>query len=230
MNKIKHFLTLLLLSLALSTSAFAQKAFEGKIVFGIKVMGENADQMAAFMPESYEYRIKGNNMLFKINGGMTAAILGEILVNGEEETTYMLKADEQVAYKMLSSEADETESVAPNVTKQDEVIDIMGYKCQKYQVKVTDEEGVEATQYMWCTDEIVFKRPSDTKAMGGGNLFMEGVGGFPLKIMTETMGMTMVMTAIEISPKTLSDSDFAVPSNYEIKDFDPQSLMGGMGR
>ena len=69
----KLFLSLIIL-LALAPLTFAQSHFEGKIRYKIKLTGENADQMSAFMPESYEYLISGKKLKFKMNGGMAAAI------------------------------------------------------------------------------------------------------------------------------------------------------------
>ena len=64
MKKLFNLIAILLISL----TTFAQ--FEGKIVFDSKLMGEGAEQMQAFMPKSYVYHVKGNDLLFKMNGGM----------------------------------------------------------------------------------------------------------------------------------------------------------------
>ena len=44
---------------------------------------------------------------------------------------------------------------------------------------------------------------------------------------TQTMGMTMTMTATRIDATILDSKDFEIPSDYEIKPFDA-SMFGGM--
>lgn len=229
MIRLKNTFLCLLALMVLSAPAFAQDSFEGKIIYSIKVLGENADQMAAFMPENYEFAFKGTNLKFKMNGGMTAAMMGDFIVDGAKETAYMVKHNEQTAYLMPTEEEGETaETPAPKVTKEDETITIAGYECQKYSVVADMGNGQETTQYMWVTKDIKVEKPKNSKKMsGGGSLFTEGIEGFPLKVMSETMGMTMIMTATTVDESTIDISEFAIPDNYEIKEFDPNSLFMG---
>ena len=73
-----------------SIPAFSQNSFEGKIVYSITMEGEQAEETAAVMPQSYEYIFKGKNLKMKMNGGMMAAMMGEFIVDGENQTTYMI--------------------------------------------------------------------------------------------------------------------------------------------
>jgi hypothetical protein len=212
--------------LVLASPAIAQKTFEGKMVYTIELMGEGADQMAAFMPQNYEYVVKGKKLKFKMNGGMTAAMMGEIIVDGETEEAWMLKHEEQTAYTFPKDEEQEA-SPTPKITKEDEVINISGYECQKYKVVTETENGEVNTQYLWVTDKIKLDRSSKAKEFNTGSFFLDGIDGMPLKIMMENMGMTMIMTATTIDQKRVSDSEFAIPDNYEEKEFDPSVFGGG---
>lgn len=228
MIRLKNTVLCLLALMILSAPAFAQKPFEGTIVYSIKMLGENADQMAAFMPESYEYSVKDHLLKFKMNGGMTAAMMGEFIVDGKAETAYMVKHNEQTVYKMPTEDEDEAEvGGEPQITKEDETIEIAGYQCQKYAVTKDMGNGEESTQYLWVTEEIQIEKPKKSKKMSGGNIFVDGIDGFPLKVMTETMGMTMIMTATTLDMTKLDKEEFEIPSNYEMKEFDPSSFMGG---
>lgn len=218
-------LSLLVLFL-LAFSAQAQQNFMGKIRYSVKLTGEGADQMSAFMPTSYNYYIGDKMLKFTMDGGLTAAMMGEMVVHAETEKAYMVKHAEQVAYEITSDEdAKDEEGPKPTVTKMDEVIDIEGYKCQKYKLE-TEMEGETATQYMWVTDKIRLDNMGGKNMKSGGELFVEGIEGFPLKIESETMGMTMTMTAVEVLEKAYDDQEFEIPDNYEIKPFNPQMMMG----
>jgi hypothetical protein len=213
--------TVLSLFVALLCAGFAtaQSGFEGVITYQIKVTGENADQMAAFMPTSYEYKVSGSNLKFKMVGGMTAAIMGDIVINGKTNEVYMVKANEKTAYLFPENDAEDADTPKPKIEKQNETSEIVGYTCQKYKVTTRGEDGADMVQYMWITDQIKISKPADRKNSGG--IFVEGMDGFPLKIQSETMGMNMVMTVSEVNKKAIPASEFQIPSDYEVKDFDP---------
>ena len=224
----KLLFTLFALGALFSTSV--AQSFEGKIVYGIELKGEGADQFAAFMPSSYEYTVKESNLKFKMNGGMTSAMMGEFIVLGDREESYMVKHSEKTAYKMEPDEDEKESDIKPTVTKEKETAKIQGYTCQKYKV-VMNSDGNEVVQYMWVTNEIKFKKPKN--AQNAGQLFVDGIDGFPLKVTSEmnTMGMamTMIMTATSVDTRKVSDSVFEIPNDYEIKKFDP-AMFGRMGK
>lgn len=235
MKKLFFLLTAFLILFAANSQA--QKKFEGKIKFETKYMGEGADQMAAFAPTGTTYYFRGSDLRLEMEGGMAAAMMGAILVKGDEEQAYMLKDSEKKALRMKSDEDDEEEEeededeVKPEITKEDEVITIQGHKCQKYKVVMTMDEN-EVTQYLWVTKDIKISRPKGAKNNGNG-MFVDGIDGFPLKKMTtmDMMGMsiTTIETAVEIDDSKPTKSLFEIPSDYEVEDFDPSSMFGGMG-
>ena len=178
--------------------------------------------MAAFMPTSYEYLISESNLRMKINGGMSAAMLGDMLILGEEDKSYMIKDAEKTAYLMADDEDDSAEEMKPEVEKTDETKTISGYDCQKYIVKMkTDGPPGEAVQTMWMTEDLQIKRPKGAEKNGGA-VFVNGVEGFPMMIETKTMGFTMVMKVTEVEKMSIPSSTFEIPKGYEIKDFNPK--------
>ena len=230
----KKTLFYLLALLLMTGSAFAQKPFEGTLTFDFKFLGEGADQIAAFAPTAMVYQVRGSDMTLEIQGGMMAAMMGKILINGKTEETYMIKDAEQTAYRIVQSEEDKAEEkteIASKVTKEDEIITIMGYKCQKYKV-VIDAQGEEVTSYVWATEELKITPPKKTDGMVKGSLNMKDVPGIPLKKMTTLnmggMSITQVETLKKIDTEKLPKNAFDIPAGYKVEDMDPATMMGGM--
>lgn len=222
----KKLLSTFLLILAFGSSVYAQNGFEGQITFNVKLMGEGADQMAAFMPSAYNYVFKGGDLKFWMEGGMTAAMMGEIVVLGGEGKAYMVKHDEKTAYLMPGSEDDDAGNDQDiEVEKLDSTKKILGYSCRKFKITQKAEGGEDAVQYFWTTPDIRFDRNSSTDQHAGG-MFVEGVEGFPLMVIsTMDMGgnkMTSVMTVTKIDERSVSADEVSVPGDYEVQDFNPQ--------
>ncbi len=228
MKKLFNLIAILLISL----TTFAQ--FEGKIVFDSKLMGEGAEQMQAFMPKSYVYHVKGNDLLFKMNGGMAAMMLGEILIDGDKQTSYMMKHAEKKAIKITGDEvADDNDSgPKPNIVKEDEMLTIAGYKCQKYRVEVGSGED-KMTQFIWVTSDIKIKPPKKGAPKTMKSVFVDGIDGFPLKIMVSMnalgANLTMTMTAIEVDENKLDKAKFKIPDGYTVEDMDPAAMQQMLG-
>lgn len=221
-------MTVLILLVFTATFAFSQKTFEGKLDFEINLLGD-AGMMAAFMPSGYTYYFQGSDILFKMNGGMAATMMGEILMNGNDGVGYMIKHGEKTAYKIEADEGDsKSTGGAPEITRENETLDILGYKCQKYKVKI-QAEGMDVVQYMWVTSELKLKKPKSSEKMpSGNNLFIEGLEGFPLKVVSDIpmANAKMEMIAVQISEESLAKGMFIVPPDYKIEKLDPKSLMG----
>jgi len=225
----KNTLFFLFLFLLIGSPSIAQEYFEGELTYTIELSGEGADEMAAFMPESYSYTVKGSNLKFVMKGGLTAAFMGDFIFNGESNKTYMVNHNLQVAYDIPADE-NEMDTISPKATvsKENEIFDILGYQCQKYKVVTQSEEGEEITQYLWTTDKIKFENIKKANQLGGnGSMAIDGVDGMPLKIVSEISGFTMVMTAKSINKSTVDPESFKIPSNYQIEIFDPNTFMGG---
>ena len=159
--------------------------------------------------------------------------MGRTITKTKTGISYMIKDSEETIYVMdpakMKKEGDDDAAAAdPTVTKEDEVLTIAGYECQKYTVVSQTPQG-ENTSYLWTTDK--FAIPKSEKSAGGGMSGMldaKGVPGTPLKIMTSQMGMTVTITANEVSTKAPSKSMFKFPKGYAKEDFDMSKMGMGM--
>jgi hypothetical protein len=83
---------------------------------------------------------------------------------------------------------------------------------------------------MWITDEIQLGNMDSFEGPLKASMpfLIEGITGFPLKIVTTLPGVSMVMTlsANRVSPGSIDPSMFAVPAGYDIKPFDPSTMFG----
>ncbi len=216
----KKILSIFLVLSALALQSYAQKSFEGTITFSMKVMGSGAEMMAAFMPTGSIHQYKGADYLMKFEGGMMGSMMGDILM--KDGVVYAVKTDEKTAYK-FEDEANGEAPPKPNISKEDEVIEILGYKCQKYLAETETPQG-PVSVYVWATQDLKIAKPKTSgksSMMMSSSLFMEGVDGVVLKKMTniDAMGMTLttVETVTEIKAGKLSKKLFVIPKNFAMK-------------
>ncbi|MCG8574364.1 MAG: DUF4412 domain-containing protein [Flavobacteriales bacterium] len=230
----KKLITLLFLGL-FATLVNAQDNFEGKIKYEMEYSGEDIEGLVSMMPAAYVYEFSEYGFKFTVEGGMMAMMMGTMMTNAEEEVLYILKENEKMAYKIDTSEDEEDDSEddmeeIPVIVKEDEVLEIAGYECQKYSLTSKEQqlndagvmEEVETTVYVWVTDELSVGTDVDGEEISMGNIFLQGVKGFPLKVETTMImgeGKTvMIQTAVLVEEKKYSKSDFEVPSDYTVEE------------
>jgi hypothetical protein len=209
-------ITLLFICFIATSALFAQKVFEGHINYSFKIMGEGVDAYAALMPTSMDLYSSKKAIMVKINGGMMATMMGEMLSTTKE--SYIIKASEETAY-LYKADADAKDD-SPVVVKEDEVLTINGMSCQKYKVTKQTPQG-EQTSYAWLNTD--YKLP----VMGGKgaeNMSVPGVSGIVLKTMTSTGPMTVVLTASEFKTGKQDKKYFTIPKGYAKKDYVPGSM------
>jgi len=229
-------LTLTLILGIIGINSFSQDTFEGTISFEVNIIGENVEQMAQFMPQGYEFSFKDNKSIFKISGGMMAQMMGEIIVDNQTGNSYMINHAEKIAYKMenaVKESIEDMEISRPTITKLDEEVEILGYRCQKYKV-VSTTGGQSIESFIWVSKDIVVPYPKNSGNMPGGSgaFYFPELEGFPLKMINNLnsgMGMVkMEMFAVNVERKALDDSLFAIPEGYEEKNFDISMFMNPM--
>lgn len=214
----------------------AQETFQGTLQYNFKMMGEGVEQYQAMLPTGMSMTVLKSDMIMEMQGGMMQMMMGKILVQGKKGKSYMIKDSEETIYvmdpeKMKQGDEDDKETAEPVITKEDEVVTIAGYECQKYKVEVETAQG-PATQYVWVTDKL--KMP-EMKSSGGGlsgmssGISMKGLPGIPLKTMSTQGPMTVIMTASKVDTKAPSKKLFKLPKGYSKEEFDLKSMMGGMG-
>ena len=217
--------------LILSYGAFGQVNFEGVVNFDIKIAGDaTATMLSYMMPDNYIYQVKGKKMKFRMEGGMMASYFGEFLIDGEKNEAYMLKADEATAYKIQTHSRNGKENTSkPQLRSSNETQTIAGYKCKKYEII---SNNAEANQVVWVAPGLKVEN-IDVKFSGINgteNLLALGLDGFPLKIEANAThsGITfkMILTAKEVTKTSFKDSEFTLPKDYVIKNFDSSTMMG----
>ena len=189
------------------------QGFEGVIKFSMEYKGDQADMMAKSAPSANVVTIKGNKSKVVMEGGMMAAMIGDVINIGDENTTYFVQAASKTVYKVKSDEVKQKEDNDKiKVTKENSTATILGYKCQKY--KVETESG---TNYVWATKDI-----DVGSAEYRGKISYKGVEGMIMKqemnITRQGVSMTVIMTMVAFDKKTVSDSEFTIPADYTVKE------------
>ncbi len=201
------------------------QGFEGVIKFSMEYKGDQADQMNMAAPKANIITIKGNKTKVVMEGGMMSAMLGDMINIGDEKTTYFVQASAKTVYKVKSEELKgDKDKEDPKVTKESSTATILGYKCQKY--KVITSNG---TNYVWATKDIDLGN-ADYR----GKVTYKGVEGMIMKqemnIDQNGTKMTVIMTMVQYEKKTVSDSEFTIPSDYTVKEEMPALLKMQMGK
>lgn len=216
----------LIVALAFLFPAYlSAQGFEGIIKFSMEYKGDQADQMAMAAPKSNIITIKGNKAKVVMEGGMMAMMIGDVINLGDEKMTYFVQASAKTVYKVKSEElsGDDKDKKDPKVSKESGTATILGYKCQKY--KVETDNGVN---YVWATKDIDLGN-ADYR----GKVSYKGVDGVVMKqeMNMEQQGMkiTVIMTMTQFEKKTISDSEFTIPSDYTVKEEIPPIMKMQMG-
>jgi len=169
----------------------------------------------SMVPKSIEVKIKGGNSLVKTIGGMFES---EILYLKDKDRTFTLDRKNK---SYSSRENKPTDSQGEfKVTKTEEFLGILTYKCRKYIIEST-EKGQKITYFVWSTTDI---KNIDTKQLSKIRLgrsenaaFISKVDGMPLKIQAANQdgNMTMEVTALkkELHPAEL----FVIPAGFTEK-------------
>ncbi|MBA4303271.1 MAG: hypothetical protein C0424_03490 [Sphingobacteriaceae bacterium] len=216
----------------LTSLAFAQskKNFEGTILFSFEVSGggQEMEMAKAFMPTGYVFKIKGENSRMSIQGGMMAAMMGDVVVNAAKDQVYMVNDANKSAMLMPKEEGKAADEAGKyDVQKGADKRSIAGFSCEHYVVK--SKEGELLAEY-WVTDEIAIKAPKGKSSASSpiGQSGSYGISGFPLRVQMSQMGMLITMEAKEVKKEKLANSLFEVPKDYTLSDFNPAMFqMGG---
>jgi len=201
----------------------AQKSFSGEIVFETRIDGtddpnllssfENFTTTVSVLGNKSKSEMKPNEMVLITqmwDGDKgTSAFVIEAMGMGK----FYKKWDvEQHKEKLKFSDF--------NFSEENEFKDILGYKCQKVVVTITNlEDDSQTERILYVTKEI------GTAKLNGAEL--PGLEGFPLLTITPLdeycEGCIMTMEATKIAPKkTIKEVDFLLPSDAKNIDDDPE--------
>lgn len=211
-------IVLVLIGAFLSLNVLAQ-GFEGTIEFKVKISGKEFDRYSKAFPEAIQLKIKNQNMRGKTTGGQITSLMSGFIFDGEHKTAYVPSDAFQTAFKLKSADFDEdskSQSGKFEVENTGETETISGYKCTKY---IAKEEGKDTEIIVWATEDFTIAKPTNLANITG-NIFLEGVEGFPLKAITIQNETTMMVEVADVRKEPVDISSFEIPSGYRIQDFD----------
>jgi len=202
-------LVILVLLVAFSYHANAQKKFKGIITYTIAYSGTIDAATAAQQPKLMTLSIYEN--LQKMNLPIGPVNI-DIITNGDTKTQVTLLdiMGEKKYYKMTKEELDAKikEKPAPEIKYSDETKTISGYVCKKAEYTEKDEDGKVTSAVIYYTEEL-----------GGEELNYGGqfnkLKGVPLEYAVTTPdGTISTWTATEVKKGKVKDTDFLIPSDY----------------
>ena len=177
-------------------------------------MSEGGGGMNSFMPKAFVIKIKGQDALTHMEGGMMGNI--DVLYLNSKNATYKLNREAKT-YSVVSG-SDTTKLKEVKITKTSVTAKILNYTCTKY-IAETIVQGHTVQQIFWATTEL---KGLDMKSLArqrlGDNqhaMFYEKIDGVPLKIEVKQAQMGMTMEVVEIKKQSLPASDFVVPKDYK---------------
>jgi hypothetical protein len=176
-------------------------------------MADSGGDMSSMLPKSLTIKIKDQNTLTKMDGGMMANT--EVLYLKGKNITYKLDRSAKTYSIMSASDTMRMQNV--KITKTAETTKILGYPCTKYIAEST-MQGRPMQQIFWATTAIKdldFKSMSRQRLQGQQAMFYEKIDGVPLKIEMKSEQFGMIMEATELKKQSLPASDFVVPTDYK---------------
>jgi hypothetical protein len=109
------------------------------------------------------------------------------------------------------------------ITPTNETKEIAGYKCKKYNVTVMGMKGeywlskdVKGYKEFKAINKKIYKKNPKLKQMNMAG--MSGEEGFPVRTVSNVMGMKSTTTLKNIEKKSLSKDLFKVPEGYKLKE------------
>ncbi len=202
---------LLLVSCFLIFAATGQQLFEGRITYEFKISGEGTEAYSMFLPTSMTIdALKGNSNI-ELQGGFTASV-GRYFSNISKNKIYRVVDDEETVYE---SDMTETSTSNQTIVKLDETATIAGLVCQKYSITQTVDE-ISSVSYAWVNSDFYMSTTTNGNSGLGGLLNTVGLPGLCLKVESITEGITVTITANNISFEKPSKNLFKIPKKYKV--------------
>jgi hypothetical protein len=189
----------------------AAQAFEGSVTMRVNLGARASAQTGAAATQQLEYQVRGGKVRVNMGGPMGGMAM---LAVPQERKLYMLMAAQQAYMEMPLAEAASAASSAPEpdvkVTRTGKKETVAGLSCEHVLVA----QGKATPTDICITTELGrYVDPGQVMRAGAVPAWQKQIGdGFPLKV-TLPDG-TVMMEAISVETKRLSNDLFSVPSNY----------------
>ena len=197
----------------------AQKNFEGLIKYDIKYP-ESIPGMESMLPKSTETIVSQKRGLTRMQGGLQADMLGDVLTDYSNGKVHFILHSSKVIYSTTEDKMPKQDEVKPTIKKGKGKMRIMGYDCVPYTVEIKVNDMVVNSTF-WTTTQFEPARQPNTVGMSTPNVKVEG---FPMKIETSVpipgMGsfkMEMTVTQLKVLNE-LPNNVLSLPAGYTQKE------------
>lgn len=178
-------------------------------------MTESGD-VNSFMPKGFTLKVKGQNTLTKMDGGVMGNM--DILYLHDKNVTYKIDRESKTYSVMSTGATDSLKLPDVKITKTGETTKILNYTCTKYVAESTIQ-GKPVQQIFWTTTAIkdIDMKSLARQRMGNNHqaMFYEKIEGVPLKIEMKQAQMGMIMEVVELKKQSLPASDFSIPQGFK---------------
>ncbi|MBS1522047.1 MAG: hypothetical protein JST50_13680 [Bacteroidetes bacterium] len=205
----KKTLTLLIFFQFFAALVFAQKSFEGEVVYSISIKSNTPKftdaQLSSIMGTTQHYYMKGANYKSVLNGKMSQ---WEIYVNKNKKVYNKIASNDSILWNDVTINHDTIYKV--NLKKNDTTI--LGYKCDK--LTFTCNRGIEI--YYFNPQFVVDPRLYINHQEGNWYAFLEKSRSIALKEIMQKKYFTFTLTAVSVKRKPIDDKLFELPPNMPL--------------
>jgi len=205
----KVYTPLLILVFLFAGNSFAQKAFEGKVIFNVEANGEKQDMQCYAKDKKFRMEVPDQ---------------GAYIIFDSKASKMYIVMDDQKMYMESAIDQSNTDASEGSISKTGETKKILGYDCEKF---LFDQDGSKGES--WMTKELgafMFVTESQQE-MADWQKEILNEGYFPLQV-TEydnNGNVESTFNVTEVTPKELSSDMFSVPASYQKLDM---TNMGNM--
>jgi hypothetical protein len=214
MRKKVTLLILLMVGSLLCVQAQRKKVTSAEVLFDVSYKGVSDDDLPD-LPTQVTYLISGSNTKQIV---VTPKSVMRIIANADSSFLANLTdiGDDRVALVYYKDDiADASAGLEFTIKPTNDKMEILGYKCKKYEIDILNKETNEH-----MTD-IVYA----TEAIGGANinfLMYKALKGFILRSEKTNGGETTIMEAKRVLKRPILDSEFLIPEVYTVTTYKEQ--------
>ncbi|MBV8391099.1 MAG: hypothetical protein JO080_14940 [Mucilaginibacter sp.] len=204
----KTFILLILLQF-LTTVTFAQKSFEGEVVYSVSVRSNTpkitSEKLSSMIGTKQVYYMKGANYKSVLNGNVSQ---WEIYIDKNKKIYNKIASNDSALWHDVTINHDTIYKV--NLKKNDTTI--MGYRCDK--LTFNCNSGVQI--YYFNSQFSVNPRLYLNHQEGNWYAFLEMSRSIALKEIMQRKYFTFTITAISVVRKPINDKLFELPPNMPL--------------
>lgn len=208
-----------LFALIAPASALAQTNFEGLIRYDINYP-ESLPGMEGMLPKATETIVSTKRSLTRMEGGMQADMLGDMLSDHASGKIYFINHGSKIIYTTNENQLPKQDDIKPVIKKGKGKMMVMGYECRPYTVEIKVND-MQINSTYWTTTQFAPAKEIKSIGLNTPNVKVEG---FPMKIETSLpipgMGnfkMEMVVTQLK-DFKELPNNALSLPAGYTTKE------------